>query len=136
MKKMITTLLLAITVMVPATGASAFPVPYAAGDTEVKQSPFQYADAIYGSFAELKQAVPTFKMEDYKAFNEKMAGALDVLGAAEFAKFQALVKEMTAIALPYYDENGQLDASRMTAEELAKFQAVVAELEPYFEKLG
>ncbi len=133
MKKMLAVLLVAGIAAVP---AGVYATTVQAPVQSAAEDKFGLADNVYGSFATMKQAWPSAKMEDYKRFNDKLETAQAALGAEEYAKFEGLVKQLTAFGLKYPGETGVVDTTKMTREELAAYQQVITELEPYFEKLN
>jgi len=138
MKKMMAALLVAGIAMIP-VGAQATDVAYKQDTASVQsaaEAKFGLADKVYGSFAALKQAVPSAKMEDYKHLNDKLVSAQAQLGATEYAKFEVLLGQFGQFVLKFADENGSVDPTKMNADEQAAFQTLVEQLAPYFDQLN
>lgn len=138
MKKMMAALVVAGIAMIPVGvyAADAFGKQDTAAVQSAATEKFGLADKVYGSYADLKKAVPTFKMEDYKRFNDKLESAQAQLGATEYAKFETLLTQWGQFTLKFADANGGVDTSKMNADEQAAYQALMEQLAPYFEQLN
>ncbi len=97
---------------------------------------YNYADGIFGSFEKIKKKISIMTMETYQTFGLKLSGAHKALGDAEYAKFEELLKEYTAVTYDDVDQNGHVNFDQMPPEKRAKAKQLLSELTPYFDTLN
>ncbi len=94
------------------------------------------SEDIYGPFSALQKAVKTFTMEEYSVLGAKLSGAQKDLGSSEFQKFASLLKQEAKEKVEYGDSYGNIDYSTFSPDELASEKRLLADLQPYFDKLN
>lgn len=117
-KKWLITGLLAVVLIIP-TGAYA-------GYTYL-------ADGIYGSQENIKAMGGT--AEDYMRLEAKLQTAKAHFSEEEFVQYMDLLKQLGQMAVKYADSQGNMYPEQWSTVEQERYNLLVAELEPFFEKL-
>ncbi|MEC0123071.1 DUF3600 domain-containing protein [Paenibacillus pabuli] len=117
-KKWLVTALLAALLIIP-TGAYA-------GYTYL-------ADGIYGSQETTVALGGT--AEDYMRLEAKLQTAKAYFSAEEFAQYMNLLKQMGQMALKYGDQEGEMHPEQWSTVEQERYSLLVAEMEPFINKL-
>lgn len=117
-KKWLITGLLAVVLIIP-TGAYA-------GYTYL-------ADEIYGSQENITAMGGT--AEDYMRLEAKLQTAKAHFSEEEFVQYMDLLKQMGQMAVKHADAQGNLYPEQWSTVEQERYNLLVAELEPFFEKL-
>ncbi|OMF39036.1 DUF3600 domain-containing protein [Paenibacillus sp. BGI2013] len=117
-KKWLVTGLLAVVLVIP-TGAYA-------GYTYL-------ADGIYGSQENIKAMGGT--AEDYMRLEAKLQMAKAYFSEEEFVQYMDLLKQLGQMAVKFADSRGNMHPEQWSTVEQERYNILVSELEPFFEKL-
>ncbi|MBT2283361.1 DUF3600 domain-containing protein [Paenibacillus polymyxa] len=91
------------------------------------------ADGIYGSQENIRAMGGT--AEDYMRLEAKLQTAKAHFSEEEFVRYMDLLKQMGHMAVKYADSQGNMHPEQWNTIEQEQYNALVAELEPFFEKL-
>ncbi|QWU17297.1 protein of unknown function [Paenibacillus sophorae] len=92
------------------------------------------ADSIYGSQERIEQFGGT--QQQYEHLEAKLQAAKQSFDPQEFAKLMGLLKELGDYNLKMADDKGVLHPERLSSGDREAYKKLLAELEPYFEKLN
>jgi hypothetical protein len=73
--------------------------------------------------------------EDYMRLEAKLQTAKSHFSEGEFVQYMALLKQMGQMALKYANSQGNMHPEQWSTVEQERYNLLVAELEPFFEKL-
>lgn len=91
------------------------------------------ADSIYGSKEAVMEVGGT--SEQYERLEKKLLNAKHQLSEEEFTKFMGILKEYGQFYLKYADASGAIHPESWSTQEKARYEALVVELTPLFERL-
>ncbi|RPK23217.1 DUF3600 domain-containing protein [Paenibacillus xylanexedens] len=91
------------------------------------------ADGIYGSEENIAAMGGT--AEDYMRLEAKLQTAKAHLSEEEFVQYMDLLKQMGQMAVKHTDSQGNMHPEQWSTVEQERYNLLVAELEPFFEKL-
>ncbi|MBD8841431.1 DUF3600 domain-containing protein [Paenibacillus sp. CFBP 13594] len=91
------------------------------------------ADGIYGSQENITAMGGT--AEDYMRLEAKLQTAKTHFSEEEFVQYMDLLKKMGQMAVKHADSQGNMHPEQWSTEEQEQYNLLVAELEPFFEKL-
>ncbi|OMF64849.1 DUF3600 domain-containing protein [Paenibacillus sp. FSL R5-0766] len=91
------------------------------------------ADGIYGSKENI--AVMGGTAEDYMRLEAKLQTAKAHFSEEEFVQYMDLLKQMGQMAVKHADSQGNMHPEQWSTVEQERYNLLVAELEPFFEKL-
>ncbi|PRA02280.1 MULTISPECIES: DUF3600 domain-containing protein [unclassified Paenibacillus] len=91
------------------------------------------ADGIYGSQENITAMGGT--AEDYMRLEAKLQTAKTHFSEEEFVQYMDLLKKMGQMAVKYADSQGKMHPEQWGTVEQEQYNLLVAELEPFFEKL-
>ncbi|WP_336764578.1 DUF3600 domain-containing protein [Paenibacillus sp. USHLN196] len=91
------------------------------------------ADGIYGSQENITAMGGT--AEDYMRLEAKLQTAKAHFSEEEFVQYMDLLKQMGQMALKYADSQGNIYPEQWSTVEQERYNLLIAELEPFFEKM-
>lgn len=89
-----------------------------------------HVDGLYGSFDNFKRHAAGATMEGYLLLNAKISQAEGDMGQEQFEHFKGLLKVIIAAKMEYGDKYGNIDYSRIPAEELEEIKKIMYEVQP------
>ncbi|GAA4726175.1 DUF3600 domain-containing protein [Brevibacillus fulvus] len=92
------------------------------------------ADQLYGSLDAIKHLGAT--QREYDHLESKLQQAKSTLSAKEFAEFMLLLKDMAYYNVQIADIHGNLHPERLNAADREKYEQILKQLQPYFDKLN
>ncbi|AIQ11704.1 DUF3600 domain-containing protein [Paenibacillus durus] len=92
------------------------------------------ADSVYGSQERLEPFGGT--QQQYDHLEEKLQAAKQSFEPQEFAKLMSLLKQLGDYNLKMADDKGVLHPEQLSSGDQEAYKKLIAELEPYFEKLN